>query len=154
MNVRTSLVLAAAALALLLARPSRAESKPTDDELRASLRAAEEGFAKAFADRDREKFFAYVDDDAMFLSGNLRGKKAVEEDWSKFFESEEAPLSWGPTRYEINPSGTMGMTTGPVRSPDGTWVGSFMSVWRAQPDGTWRVIFDGGPDCPPRAQEQ
>lgn len=133
---------------LLLALPSAGAAD--EAAIRDSLRAAEAGFAKAFADRDLDAFLAFIDEDAMFLGpkGGLRGKEAVKADWSKFFESETAPFSWEPKRWELNPSGTMGLTTGPVYAPDGKWVGSFMSIWRRQADGSWKVIFDGAPECP------
>ena len=133
---------------LLFATPSLA-GELTDDDLRESLRAAEAGFAKAFAADDLEAFTAYIHDDALFLGRTpLRGKEAVVAEWSKFFGTDKRPFSWEPRKWDVNPSRTMGMTNGPVYDPDGNHVGTFSSVWRRQPDGTWKVIFDGGGDCP------
>jgi len=43
-------------------------------------------------------------------------------------------------------SGTLAHSSGPVMSPDGNVFGMFNSVWRLEPDGRWRVIFDKGCD--------
>ncbi|MDQ3282283.1 MAG: alpha/beta fold hydrolase [Acidobacteriota bacterium] len=109
------------------------------------VRRAETAFAKAFADRDKAKFFAFVADDATFLSpaGTLRGKAAVVERWSRFFEGPVAPFSWGPDRVSVTTDGTIGLSSGPVFAPDGSHAGTFSSTWRRQADGSWKIIFDG-----------
>ncbi|MFN2442992.1 MAG: DUF4440 domain-containing protein [Thermoanaerobaculia bacterium] len=147
MRVRLAVSLLTAAVLLF---PAASFGVPSTDELRESLRKAESDFARAFDERDLDAFLALVDEDVVFLGGreNLRGKAAVAEVWSRYFETDVAPFAWKPERYEVNPSGTLGMTTGPVTGPDGKWVSSFMSIWKLQPDGTWRVIFDGAPRCP------
>ena len=51
-------------------------------------------------------------------------------------------------------SGTLALSTGPVRDPAGKQFAIFMSIWRLDSPGTWRIIFDKGEDycdCkPPR----
>lgn len=109
------------------------------------VRQTEIAFAKAFADRDREKFFSFVADDAVFLAPNqtLRGKTAVVERWSQFFEGPQAPFSWTPDRVSVSGDGTLALSSGPVYAPNGQHAGSFQSTWRRQQDGTWKVVFDG-----------
>lgn len=57
-------------------------------------------------------------------------------------------LDWYPTHSQTAPSDDLGYTTGPwtYRTADGkTEVnGTFLSVWRKQPDNTWRVVLDCG----------
>lgn len=112
--------------------------------------AAETAFAKAFADRDAEKFFSFVADDATFFGKTtLSGKPAVREQWSKFFESKDAPFSWKPDRVAASADGTLGQTHGPVFDPAGKHIADFASVWRKQKDGNWKILFDGGSNvCP------
>jgi ketosteroid isomerase-like protein len=43
-------------------------------------------------------------------------------------------------------NGTLALTSGPVFDPGGRLVGTFASIWRREPDGRWRVVFDKG--CP------
>jgi proline iminopeptidase len=115
------------------------------------VRQAETGFAKAFADRDKAKFFSYVADDAVFISagGALRGKQAVVNRWSRFFDNVPvAPFSWGPERVEVTSGGTIGFSMGPIYDAEGKHAGYYSSIWQKQGDGAWRVVLDG-PGNPP-----
>lgn len=51
----------------------------------------------------------------------------------------------------LGAGGDEGVSTGPVLAPDGTWVATFVSVWRRKAAGGWEVVFDIGPRCPPPA---
>ena len=123
-----------------------------------AVKDAETAFAKAFADRDQAKFFAFVTEDANFLGPNrtLAGKPQVVETWSRFFKDPVAPFSWRPERVVVNGAGDVGLSTGPVLDPAGKHIGNFSSVWQKQKDGSWKVIFDGpgGPVCPPEAEKK
>ena len=61
-------------------------------------------------------------------------------------------LEWYPILAHTASSADLGYTTGPwtYRTADGkTEVnGTFLSVWRKQPDGAWRVVVDCGVDHP------
>jgi len=121
------------------------------------VRRAEMAFAKAFADRDQAKFFSFVLDDASFLGGvrTLAGKSQIVDRWSKFFGSSPAPFSWTPERVAVNATGTVGLSTGPVYGTDGKQIGNYSSIWLKQPDGTWKILFDGPgsqPACLPGDQ--
>jgi pimeloyl-ACP methyl ester carboxylesterase/ketosteroid isomerase-like protein len=134
--------LLASLLALALAAPALADAA-------SDVRDTEIAFAKAFADRDKEKFFSFVADDATFLSGvTLRGKTAVVERWSRFFAGPEAPFSWTPERVSVSADGTLGISTGPVHGTDGANVGNYISTWRKQGDGTWKILFDSSGPSP------
>jgi pimeloyl-ACP methyl ester carboxylesterase/ketosteroid isomerase-like protein len=132
-------------LVLLAALPSFA-ADPAEE----AVRQTEIAFAKAFADRDVAKFFGFLLDDATFLGGlsTQRGRQAVVERWTPWLTSATAPFSWGPDRVAVNKSGTLGLSTGPVFDANGRHVGSFTSTWVKQPDGTWKILFDGnGPSA-------
>ena len=137
----------AAALALLLAAPLlRAETNP---ERQAQVRDAERAFAKTMADRDHAAFASFVSPEAIFFTGGrvLRGRKEVAEGWKRFYEGPQAPFSWEPESVEVLESGTIALSSGPVRDPNGNRVGTFNSVWRRGDDGKWTVVLDKG--CPP-----
>jgi hypothetical protein len=57
-------------------------------------------------------------------------------------------LEWYPTHSFTAGSGDLGYTTGPwtFRSADGKTErhGTFLSMWRKQPDGSWKVALDCG----------
>jgi len=136
----------AAVLVWLMAACGTAPAAPADE-----LRLAELAFADAFADRDLERFAAFIHPDAVFAGaeGPLQGKEAVLAVWSRYFEAAAAPFSWAPERVLVNAAGTLGSTTGPVRDPQCRHVGAFASTWQKQRDGTWLVVLDTSPSCPP-----
>ncbi len=146
------------ALPLLLAflpAPALGETSPTNAELAAQVRAAEAAFAKSMADRDHAAFVAQLSDEALFFSraGVLRGKEAVAAGWKPYYEGPKAPFSWAPEQVEVIDSGTLALSSGPVRDPEGKQIGVFSSIWRRESDGRWRVLFDKGCppcECPPR----
>ena len=136
-------------LALLAAAPARPAGGQSNELLARQVRAAETAFAKTMAARDHEAFAAHVADEALFFGrqGVLRGKAAVAAGWKPYFEGPDAPFSWEPEQVEVLESGTLALSTGPVRDPQGRQIGTFNSIWRREPDGRWKVVFDKG--CPP-----
>ena len=108
--------------------------------------AAESSFAYTMAVRDHKAFGSFVAAEAIFFGGRgvMRGREAVLEGWKRFFEGPKAPFSWRPEVVEVLESGTLAHSSGPVHDPDGKLIGMFNSVWRLEPDGRWRVVFDKG----------
>jgi hypothetical protein len=41
-------------------------------------------------------------------------------------------------------SGELAWSRGPVYDPTGKQIGTFNSIWRREPDGRWRIVFDKG----------
>ena len=121
----------------------------------AEVRAAERAFAKTMADRDLAAFGRYIADEGVFFGrkGPTRGRAAVVADWKRFFEGPDAPFSWEPETIEVLPSGKLALSSGPVKDPKGTLIGTFSTIWRLEPDGKWRVVFDKGcPVCEPQTK--
>ncbi|HUF17546.1 MAG TPA: nuclear transport factor 2 family protein [Thermoanaerobaculia bacterium] len=116
-----------------------------DADPAAEARQAEIDFAAAFAERDVEKFFRFVLDDAHFLGAEetYSGKASIREGWARFFEGDRAPFSWRPERVLVNDEGTLALSTGPIHNPEGALIGYYSSVWQKQPGGEWKVVFDG-----------
>jgi ketosteroid isomerase-like protein len=135
--------------------PSHAGDRADPADLARQVRAAETAFAQSMADRDLAAFEAHVAGEAVFFGGKgpLRGKDAVVAAWKRFFEGPDAPFSWEPETVEVLDSGTLALSSGHVRDPQGKPIGVFNSVWRLESDGKWRVIFDKGGDyCPPETK--
>jgi uncharacterized protein (TIGR02246 family) len=131
----------------VLLLPAGAAGQETGDPA-AEVRAAETAFAATMAERDLDAFAEFLSEEAVFLTGSaLRGQAAIEAAWAPYFEGEVAPFSWAPEHVEVLESGTLALSSGPVLDPDGRRIGTFNSVWRFEPDGRWRVVFDKG--CPP-----
>lgn len=111
-----------------------------------SLRRTEIAFARTMADRDHAAFVSFLDDEAIFFTGDeeLRGRDAVADAWAPYFESDEPPFSWAPTVVTVVDSGTLGLTSGPVLDPEGQRIATFSSVWRQTTAGEWRIVLDRG----------
>jgi ketosteroid isomerase-like protein len=166
--MRTTLRPACAALALLLAGNALAQqtdlaqqtylAQQTDlaqqtglESLRQQVADTERAFAQTMADRDHAAFTAFLADEAVFFDAAtpLVGKDAVAAAWAAFFDAPEPPFSWQPETVVVLASGTLAHSSGPVRTPDGQRVATFNSVWRREPSGDWKIVFDkGSRDCP------
>ena len=113
----------------------------------------ERAFAATLAKRDAAGFAEHVSQEAIFMGASdtprvQRGRQAVVEAWKPYFDEPSPPFSWEPDIVEVLDSGTMALTSGPVRDPKGEIIGRFNSIWRLEPDGRWRIVFDrGAPVC-------
>ena len=140
----------ALAVVVAAAAPSGSQPPPTVDVavLTKEVRAAETAFAKTMADRDHAGFVSFLADEAIFVGPKetFRGKQRVADGWKRFFENANAPFSWEPERVEVVQSGTLALSSGPVRDPAGKRVGTFNSVWRREAGGAWKIVLDNG--CP------
>jgi ketosteroid isomerase-like protein len=114
---------------------------------------AERAFAATMAKRDVAGFASLISQEAIFMGSSdaprvLRGRAAIVEAWTPFFDGPAAPFSWEPDIAEVVDSGGLALTSGPVRDPAGEITGRFNSIWRLEPDGRWRIVFDrGAPVC-------
>jgi ketosteroid isomerase-like protein len=130
-----------------------------------ALLAADRAFDAATAERKIDGFSSFLADNVATLRADrpvLRGKAALQQDWKPLLENKSMSLRWQPTSAEISKSGDLGYTVGSytiTRADEkggailGT--GKYLTVWRLQKDGTWKVEFDTGvPDAPPASPKQ
>lgn len=157
MNVQTSILLRHMILIALVSAgcaapppalpPPIATPSKVDD-----VAAIERAFAATMANRDFKAFQSFIADDSIFITDQKtsRGKAAIVEAWKRYYEGPTAPFSWEPERVEILDSGSLALSSGPVRGRDGQVILFYSSVWRKDPMG-WHVVFDRGvelPECP------
>jgi ketosteroid isomerase-like protein len=116
------------------------------EDLRLQVEESERAFAKTMADRDFDAFVSFLSDEAVFFSGAnaLTGKQQVAVAWKGLYEAPDAPFSWEPEQVTVLESGTLALSTGPVLNPEGKPIATFTSIWRLEPSGEWRIIFDKG----------
>jgi ketosteroid isomerase-like protein len=117
--------------------PAEAVKTMTDAEKKFAQTAQEKGTRAAFLE-----FLA--PDSIVFAPGPVNGR----ETWSKRSESGR-DLVWQPTFAVISRSGDFGYDTGPAKwrpkkEGDFTGYGHFISIWRKQADGSWKVAVDTG----------
>ena len=126
----------------------------TGDALRQAVVCAEVSFSRAVERRDREGFAAFLDDDSRFVSTAVsRGTDAILKSWAGFFEPKGPRIRWRPATVEVNAAGNLALSRGPYRieatdaqgRSSETW-GHFITTWRLDSDGSWRVQFDTGGD--------
>lgn len=117
--------------------------------LAAQVRATEIAFAKTLADRDVKAFRGMIAPDVIWLADQpLRGPDQVLARWQKFFDAPQPPFSWSPEIVEVQEGGKLALSTGPVVNTAGKRVATYTSIWRREPSGEWKIIFDrGSPDC-------
>jgi len=117
--------------------------------------ATERAFAKTMADRNHAAFATFIADEAVFFSGPtpLHGKQKVVEWWARYYSKPNPPFSWEPEEVEVLESGSLALSSGPVRNADGKLIARFTSVWRRTADNTWQIVFDKGSEvCDCKAQ--
>jgi ketosteroid isomerase-like protein len=122
-----------------------------------AIRIADLELAKAVADRSLQTFVSLVDEDAVFFGkGVARGRNAVSKAWLPFFTDRSLFLKWHPTQVEISSSGDLGYSIGDYErigkdasGNPATVTGNYVSIWRKQPDGRWKIVLDiGTPGTP------
>jgi len=133
-------------LLLTVTPPLRAQARLAT--LAREVFVAESSFAATMADRDLARFATFVATEAVFFDREraIRGKAAVVESWRPLFDGPTAPFAWKPAQIEVLESGTLALSSGPVLDRSGRQTGTFNSIWRREPTGEWKVVFDKG--CP------
>jgi len=111
----------------------------------------EHAFARMALEKNtHDAFMAYIADDGLlFRNGAVNGKKWMLDHPSP--PSDKRPLlAWQPILGMAAASGDFGFTTGPWQSkPDindekPSAYGHFVTVWKKQPDGSWKFVVDLG----------
>jgi ketosteroid isomerase-like protein len=98
----------------------------------------------------RAAFLAFLADDGIvFRPGPVNGKEVWKERAETGFD-----LIWEPSFAAVARSADFGYTTGPAKwranKKDEKFLGygHFISIWKKQPDGSWKVAIDCGIENP------
>jgi ketosteroid isomerase-like protein len=119
---------------------------------RQELLDADRAFARATAERGLDGWMSFFARDARLNSpqGHLQGHSALRAYYAAVF-IPGFTLEWEPFHAEASADGSMGYTLGTsvatARGPNGeTKVrrGRYLTVWRRQADGSWKVVTDLG----------
>jgi len=139
------------AIFILIAGCCRNPFEIDTDQARADILLAEKEFARMAADSGiTEAFIFFADKDAAVL----RGEKVLQgiDSISHYFESRNfdgISLEWTPDFVDVSASGDLGYTYGrdvyTMSDSTGQKVSSegiFHTVWKKQPDGSWKFVWD------------
>ncbi len=116
---------------------------------------AEHAFAKATAERGIDGWMEFMAPNAVELSAEpLVGLAQIRAGMGKQLSTPGFKLTWEPTKAEFLGDGDIGFVVGRYEvhfiGADGkTQVtkGTYLTTWRLQKDGSWKVISDvGSPD--------
>ena len=133
-----------------------------DDHFEQQLMAADRRFASdvaAAATTERGQVWAdwFCPDGRQVIPGQvISGKPSIAEVMSPVFAADGYLLTWEPDMVSASAAGDMGWTSGRYenhrQAKSGTIVqtGRYLTIWRRQSDGTWKVDLDTGvPDPGP-----
>jgi len=119
----------------------------------------ESRFAKDTKERGGAGFASWFAEDGVALGNGqppVIGRVAIEK--SANWTAQAYQLTWTPTDAQMGPSGDMGYAWGHFegRSKDSNGnpvltSGRYMTIWRKQPDGSWKVVLDAGANEPAAA---
>lgn len=115
---------------------------------RQTLLATDRAWARTVG--DAEQFAAFFTDDATFVPPEappVRGRATIREAVAAMLRTPGFSLTWQPMTVETAASGDLGYTQGAftlsVTDSSGAprrTTGTYLAVWRKQPDGQWKVV--------------
>lgn len=168
--MRLASVVFAASLALAageaaLARTAHAGPAPlTEAQAVAQILDADTRFSQVTGEKRLEGFLSFLSDSAMTLQPDttfIQGIAGFRDVWAGL-NNPNFHIVWHPVHAYASACGDLGYSTGVAeywREANGekTRQGSskYLTVWRRQADGAWKVVFDTGvQDSPKKAPEK
>jgi len=136
------------------------------DALQEQLLEADRQFELLTSQRGAVGWAYSFAEDGVMIQGSTRiqGRAAIQEAMKPLLEDPQRGLTWTPETAWASQSGDLGVTTGSFRSfrrneqgeEETVATGAYITVWRRQEDGSWKVVLDGGSPDPPaeRSAEQ
>lgn len=159
MRIRSAWLAAAAAAATMVAAGAAAEGPGVAE----AIRAADRALAKVgCVDKNLEAFVASWEPTGSVLMANTpiaTGRTAVRAVFAPFFAIPGSHCGWEPKAVVVARSGDLAYSTGAYANgytaAEGRAVedrGSYLTVWRKDAGGQWRVAFDTAASGLPAAQ--
>jgi ketosteroid isomerase-like protein len=108
-----------------------------------ALEAADIAFAKDTAARGIEGWVAAFDPKGgmMTKAGRAEGADAIRGLMTELLATTK--VEWAPIASAVR--GDIGFTVGKATfTGKDSWRSTYVSIWKKQPDGTWKVLFDTG----------
>jgi ketosteroid isomerase-like protein len=170
MHVRPSWMLGLAVLVAAACSPSETAQEGSDaaapgidvSAIEDSLMEADRNFAIATAEQGVDGWVAYFAEDGAMITarrGEVVGHDAIREIMTPVLADTAPRLLWEPIRAEVGAGGDLGYTVGTSRrvARDSAetllGTGNYLTVWRRQANGWWRVERDIGTYTPVQEEE-
>jgi uncharacterized protein (TIGR02246 family) len=123
------------------------------EQERAALMSTDREWSQTTADADRFASF-YAPDASFYASGMplIKGPAAIREFMGQLMAMPGFKLEIAATNTQVGAAGDLGYITGTYQLTlaSGVEKGKYVTVWRKQTDGTWRVVEDiFNADAPP-----
>lgn len=138
--------------------------KPDKEKLKGELVRAEEAFSAMAQEKGLLTAFEhFAAPDVAFIDTDPRKYRGVEAVRQRMGNTPPGTkLSWSPMFTDVSDDGTLGYNYGRYeargKTPEGGDVvrtGFFLTIWKRQPDGTWKYVMDtGAPDRPPQPEKK
>ena len=148
----TSAVVAACWLTLAACTQPPTAPPDTREQDAAAIKKADTGAGGAATARNVDALMAFYTDEMTLMPPNaamIAGRDNVKKYLTDMMNLPDFSLAWQPTRAEAARSGDIGYSIGTYHvmftAPDGGMVmedGKYTTVWKKQPDGTWKVAVD------------
>jgi uncharacterized protein (TIGR02246 family) len=125
------------------------DTRATDE---AAIRAADTAWAKASESHQVDAVLAAYEDNAISFGANSKpskGKEAIRRAITEAYSTPGFSMTWTPIQVDVARSGEIGYSRGRyqmfmkgAKGEDIADQGTYLAIWRRQPDGTWRVAED------------
>jgi len=100
--------------------------------------------------KNMDEFLTFLADDATFMPAGAPAARgdAIRSTWEQMLTVPGFYLEWSASGAQVAEAGDMGYTTGTYKltvEQEGTpmvEVGKYVTVWRKQADGSWKVVVD------------
>jgi uncharacterized protein (TIGR02246 family) len=129
--------------------PSPPDTRAADER---AIREADAAWSKAWGAKDLVGSLSFFADDGVMLVDNrpiLTGKESIGKFASELMANPGFADSWQASRVEVSRGGDLAYVVGTyqftMNDPKGKPVtdrGKYLTVWKKQPDGTWKALVD------------
>jgi len=127
-------------------------ARPDTERFKAELIAADKALCASSVSRGpKAAFLAAIARDGKLLNDRRLGTDAVNNVFIQF--PATVTLTWEPAYADVSASGELGYTWGryelavpmtKLGSPPLVRRGNYVTVWKRQPGGVWKVVLAGG----------
>ena len=130
-----------------------APAQLTEAQAAAEIMAADNLFSKVTGEKRLEGFMSFLSDSVMTLAPDtavIRGKDGLRKVWAGL-DKPTFHVVWHPLYAYASSCGDLGYSVGVAefwkdvagaKQPLGS--SKYLTVWRRQADGSWKVVFDTG----------